>query len=76
MIYGLPCSQANYRRRVAGMVSPGSPTIAPAWGARDPLRLDPVDRSNDPGANILLVRQWLRAGRQVSSQHRIQLQAL
>ena len=47
---------------------------ASPWGARDPAVFSPVDPRNAPGLSIFLVRQWLRAGRQVHPRVRLQLE--
>ena len=48
-------------------------SAAAPWGARQGTAFDPVDERNDPAQAILLVRQWLRAGRQLRPRLRVQL---
>jgi len=46
---------------------------ATPWGARDPAAFAPPDPRNAPGRTILLARQWLRAGAQLHSRVRVQV---
>lgn len=44
-----------------------------AWGGRDAATFAPVDGRNDPESVILMLRQWLRSGRQLGPNWRLQL---